>query len=145
MTLSSFVVGLLLAGAAAPSDPAPHRTAVQAVPACPVENTQIRAMAHRFMSSPSFAESRQRLGLGALTPADLRLLTDATDAAACNVLRERVPLTPRKYPRVATYYRVGSHYLVIFTQVVPPGETYITWHPLIVLDSSFAFRDAFAM
>lgn len=138
--LSGLATAVLLAGTHLAA-----QTDARATSACPSEDPRARAMAHRFLSSPSFAESRGRLGMEAASPAELRLLADGADADACAALAERVPLTPRKYPRVATYYRVGSHYLVIFTQVVPPGETYITWHPLIVLDDGFTFRDAFAM
>jgi hypothetical protein len=117
----------------------------EAVAVCPTENPQTRAMVERFMTSTSFADSRQALGLGTLTATSVRLLTDSADSATCTTLRSRVQLTPRKYPRIATYYRVGNVYVVATSQVVPPNETHIAWHPLYVLDTSFTFKTALAM
>lgn len=145
MNSSALILALALAGPAASGEQPADLAMTRTVAVCPPENADTRAMVNRFMTSSSFAATRQQLGLGTLGASEVRLLTDTSDSGACTTLKNRVQLTPRRYPRIATYYRVGGVYLVATTQVVPPNETYITWHPLYVLDTAFALKDAFAM
>jgi hypothetical protein len=80
-------------------------------------------------------------------PANVVLLTDATNAAACQRLRDmvRTPSTQTRYPRAFSYYYADGFYFVSYTWVVPQGRVYTGFAPLVVLRSDFTYVDTFGM
>ena len=112
---------------------------------CPAEDPSARGIAERFMTSESFVAERQELGIGDLPRDSLLLLTDAADGNACRTINEQLVLEDQSYPRAATYYRMGSRYLIVTTTQVPPDRLYPGWQQLIVLDESLRPIHGFAM
>lgn len=112
---------------------------------CPAETATARRIANRFMTSDTYVEERQALGIGDLTQADVLLLTDTADAVTCRALNEAITLQARPFPRVATYFRVGTRLMVITTTQVPPDRLFLGWEHLLVLDTGLRPLDGFAM
>jgi hypothetical protein len=112
--------------------------------ACPTEQSLVRANALAFATSQDYAGARTRHNVPAATPADVRLLQGAADAAACAQLHAWVDANsdspPERWHR--TFYRVGNYFYVALTQVssapatVPPGYTLVSLahHPLYILN-----------
>jgi hypothetical protein len=138
LLLSALAAAMLLAGIASPMTAAPGDLSAPAVQEsiCPPDDPRARANVDRFMTSPTFADDRQRLEIGDRSPADVRGLADLTDAEACRALNEAITLGKRPYPRLKTYYTVGNYYLVATITVVPEDRIYLSFEPLLILDRS---------
>lgn len=144
-TIAPLLLALLLAPAQEASR-SPGPLAVDAAPSvCPAENARARAITHRFLTSPAFAQFRTAHGMGGVDPASLRLLTDAVDGPACQKLRDMIGITPARYPRVLTYYSAGGFYFAATTWVLPPDRMWISHAPLLVFDGQLNYLDAYAM
>ena len=122
----------------------PRAVAAQAV--CPTEGNATRAKVVRLLTSQSRAELRQQYGLTNVDPAHLVLLTDAVNGAACQQLRDIVkPGQSGRYPQVFSYYYADGFYFVAFAWVVPAGQVWTAYAPVMVFRSDFTYVDAFAM
>jgi hypothetical protein len=125
----------------------PGREAVQAaLPACPPEQPDTRDMIRRFLTSPNHEPSRQVTGLVGVSPADVRLLSDPADAAACNGLHPGGPVGESGAWRW-TFYAAGGKYFIALHYVDPPGATLqrVGFAPLFVYDASFNRIGGYAM
>ncbi|HSU14722.1 hypothetical protein [Longimicrobium sp.] len=98
----------------------------------------------RFLTAENWATPRQQYGITA-AESSLVLLTDGSDAAACQRLRAMVQPVNARYPQVFSYYRAGGFYFVAFTWVVPDGRIWTGFSPLLVLNSDFTVVNSFAM
>lgn len=124
----------------------PRFGAAQA-PACPAELEMARLNAVALASSPDFARARALDGIPAAAPADVRLLRDPADAAACTRLHAWLNANnaapAERWNR--SFYRVGNLYYVSVVQTstrpdtIPPGYVWIELphHALFVLDLEF--------
>jgi hypothetical protein len=113
-------------------------------------------IATHYAASPSSARSRQHEHIPTATLADVRLLTDSTDAETCRKVLAGVqrfisaqggtlaPTTPE-------FYQVGDLYYAVLVlhehhPIVPPGYVYIDgrWTPLLILNQNFEVVAAIA-
>jgi hypothetical protein len=134
----------LLSGLAACTAVLPQHAAAQST--CPPEAGNSRAHMVRFLTSESRAALRQQHGITGVNPANVVLLTDAADMAACQRLRSTVqPGQAGRYPTVASYYKADGFYFVSVVWVVPAGWIWTAFSPLLVFRSDFSFVESFAM
>lgn len=121
------------------------RTAAAAQTTCPAEAARTRNNVVRFLTGENWASDRQAYGI-AVSPSSLELMTDATDAAACQQLRAMVgePQNAR-YPQVFSYYKAGGFYFVAFTWVLPEGRIWTGFTPLVILRNDFSYVDTYGM
>jgi hypothetical protein len=112
---------------------------------CPADKATARGIVERFLTSPNTFAMRQERGMGSVRIANLRVLTDAQDAAICQEFNASIKLDGGRYPRTATYYYADGFYFVPTTWVDPPGSIYLTFAPLLVFDAQRNFVEAFAM
>lgn len=141
---SSTLLVTLLCGLTACTAVRPQRVAAQST--CPPEAGNSRAQVVRLLTSESWAALRQQHGMTGVNPANVVLLTDAADSAACQRLRSTVkPGQAGRYPTVASYHKADGFYFVSVVWVVPPGRIWTAFSPLLVFRSDFSFVESFAM
>ena len=113
---------------------------------CPPEANETRAKVIRFLTSERHAAFRQQYGITGVNAANVVLLTDAANSAACQQLRGMVkPGQSGRYPTVASYYYADGFYFVPVVWVIPAGRIWTAYSPLFVFRSDFSYVDAFAM
>jgi hypothetical protein len=106
--------------------PATARPGLASPPACgdSVQFSRIRARTVMAFSRNPRIPANVR-GLGEVDPAQLRLLTDAGDAAVCRALRtviDRAPERATARPLAMTAYQAGGYYIVVLTPNRPHAE-----------------------
>jgi hypothetical protein len=82
---------------------------------CPTvtDNPESRELVTALITDPGYAEQRQVAGLPALDVSHLRLLTDASDMAACRTIRERIVATEYlQSPWLVAFYTVDGYYFL---------------------------------
>jgi hypothetical protein len=114
--------------------------------ACPPEQPDTRDMIRKLLTSPNYEPSRQEMGLVGVSPADVRLLSDPADTAACNGLHSGGPVGESGAWRW-TFYTAGGKYFIALHYVDPPGAALqrVGFAPLFVYDSSFNRIGGYAM
>jgi|GEM_PF-3540979 len=138
---TTFLLAMLLVGAPIRPEPAVETQ----TGACTVDNSKGRAMAVRFLTSPSLAGTRQAAGMGAVNASNLRLLTPLRDSAVCQALSTKVQLPAARYPRTLTFYYADGFYFVPVTWIVPQDRIWIAHAPLLVFDQNLNLVDSYAM
>lgn len=113
-------------------------------PLCPGADAHARGMVVRFLTSPNTLAERQARGMAAVSPRDIRVLTDEQDAAVCRQFRDTIQLGQGRYPRTSTYYRANGFFFVATRSVVPPDRVYLGHAALLVFDSNLNFIDSYA-
>lgn len=116
--------------------------------ACPTPHTLHAAVASNLLSNASFKPARDSLGMAAVTPAGLRLLTDAQDQAACNQLRQMVAsggaIGTSTLPWA--FYTAGGNYIIVSAAPpAPEGEARTGLSYVAVISPSFVLRKAFVL
>jgi hypothetical protein len=123
----------------------PQPSTEPVLPACPEEQPRTRRLVEKLLTATGHESSRQEMGLVGVSPANIRLLTDASDAAACNALHPGGPVGTSGDWRW-TFYMAGGRYFVSFHYVDPPGANQrIGFNPLLVYDANFQRIGEYAM
>jgi hypothetical protein len=105
---------------------------------CPPDDPDSREMVTRFVTRPSWQADRDTLGWW--TPvyaSQIRLLTDATDAAACNQIIAAVGAPDWKPGWRWTAYQVNGLYFVAKRRARTDGSLGFGFSPLFILDANF--------
>jgi hypothetical protein len=115
------------------------------LPACPEEQPRTRGLVEKLLTATGHESSRQEMGLVGVSPASVRLLTEASDAAACNALHPGGPVGTSG-PWRWTFYTAGGKYFVAFHYVDAPGANLrVGFKPLLVYDANFQRIGEYAM
>jgi hypothetical protein len=124
---------------AAAQEPRPATTPGVCTAETPPARDQVRAA----LADPEIADVLERAGLGAVEPADVRVLYNPRDTDACARLQTVVP---RAYPVHgplapwnATYFRAGDRYIVTVT-LDPDAELdqpMPAWGQTLIVDEGF--------
>jgi hypothetical protein len=123
---------------------ASSREAYAEAPVCPAEHEFARQTVEKMLNSPGLSRERTETGVSGLGTAQLRLLTDLRDAAACQRLNSLLGVSGR-YPQWRwTAYQAGSFYFVAYRRVTPAGEL-PHFLPLMILDQNFNRVNVFAL
>ena len=104
------------------------------VSACPAENASVRGRVEGLIRSAAAQALRERDGWASVRVADLRLLTDVSDAAACQWLRDNITFPPGA--RTTVFYGANGFYVVGSERVrdLPPGTILLGgWEAVIVI------------
>lgn len=144
MLVIPIIVATLLSGSSS-HGPAATRTLSPTDPTtCPAENPKTRDLVVRFLSHPSFATARSDMGTSGLTAADVRLLSDAQDAAACARLNETFGASGREGEWIWSYFKAGNRYFVSIRHA-DTTQFRLGFVPLFVYDESFTRIGGYAM
>lgn len=146
--ISTASILLLLAGAGGrvPWAPSGQEAAwVTAAAPCPEAVPRTRALIEKFLTSQAHVSSREETGTTGVSTNQIRLLTDAADAATCTRLNEIMGGTGTSGSWAWTYYAVGGRYFVAMRYVNSGGVQRIGWVPLLVYDQNFNRIAAYAM
>jgi|SRR5882724_9877459 len=105
---------------------------------CPPDSSVTRGAVLKFLTSPGFADDRTQLGITVADTANLRVLVDSTDVAACQWFRQQITV-PTDRPRTSAYYRVGGFFFIPSVPRCAP----CLWHGgLAVFDTTFTLKKA---
>ena len=122
---------------------------------CPVATQAGTRVVSRLLSSPEYADTRQRHGLP--QSSTTRTLNDAQDATACNriyqFLATKTTQTDWRAKWNPSFYAAGGYYYVVLAPKPvdapppPPGTARfdLRWKPVYVLDSQFALVASLGM
>lgn len=89
---------------------------------CPVGGAGHVAYVRRFFSAEETRPLREQFGLLAVSPGDIRLLTDARDSATCQRMAQAVTLDQTgPYPKIWRGFKAGDFYIMSVSTDVPPG------------------------
>jgi hypothetical protein len=124
------LLALLLA-----SSVTPRRGLAQS--SCPPDGPRSRDLVARFLTRAGFGSDRVELGLDGATMAGVRVLADATDAAACQQLAAAVDSGSAGPNWRWTGYRVGNYYFVAFRRSETATGKWLGFVPLYIFDTSF--------
>lgn len=124
------LAGLLLAATITPQ-------AARAQTTCPPDGQGSRAIVERFLARPGFGPDRAQLSLAGATMSNVRVLTDASDAAACQSLSTAVGATSAGPNWRVTFYRVGNYYFVAFRRSETANTRWLGFVPLYIFDTAF--------
>jgi hypothetical protein len=105
---------------------------------CPEDHPKSREMLTRFLTRPSWQPDRDSIGFW--TPvyaSQIRLLTDATDAAACQRIIAAVGAPDWQPGWRWTAYQVNGLYFVAKRSVLTPGSHRFGFSPLFILNANF--------
>lgn len=114
---------------------------------CTSETEQGRRVVTEFATQ--YGSGSRPAGVPVVDASQIRLLTDANDAAVCQQLFNRYQserLNPGTAPsdRHWTYYQVGSFYYIVVTRISPPVQytseglrVRLGWTPLLIFNSNF--------
>lgn len=123
--------------------------AVQGVQACQVDaKGSGRRIVNSFLTQPGYADSRADTGTAGLDTTDVRHLADPADTQECITINTNLGWPdPQSRPESWMYFRStqGHLFLVNILPPTPPGEIWLRWTPMLVLDSSYALLEALAM
>lgn len=144
--------GLVLFGFAGFSF-APDKVVVNTVPqgvhACQVDaDGRGHRIVNRFLTSSGFADAREETGAAGLDTADVRFLSDPVDTQECIQLNTDFGWSdPHSPPESWMYFRSnrGHVFLVYIRPPDPPGEIWLRWTPMLVLDSTYNLLGSYAM
>jgi hypothetical protein len=124
----------------------PRRTPIHPPAApCPAAVPHTRALVEKFLTSDAHASSRQETGTAGVSTSEIRLLTDAADAAACWRLNDLLGGAGTHGSWVWSYYAAGGRYFVAMQYVDPADTERIGWVPVLVYDQGFNRVGAYAM
>lgn len=115
---------------------------------CTAETEQGRRLVVEFATQ--YGSGSRPAGVPVVDASQIRLLTNATDAAACQQLFYAW-MGQRQDPETAptdqhwTYYQVGTQYYVVVTRVSPPVQqnpdgtlrVRLGWTPILVFDPNY--------
>jgi hypothetical protein len=115
---------------------------------CPAETEQGRRLVVEFATQ--YGSGSRPAGVPVVDASQIRLLTDAHDAGACQQLFYAW-MGQRREPETAptdqhwTYYQVGSQFYVVVTRVSPPVQqnpdgtlrVRLGWTPILVFAQNF--------
>ena len=104
---------------------------------CPPDGSGSRELIYRFLTRTGFGPDRSELGLTGATMSDVRVLSDATDAAACQQLATAVDAASAGASWRWTGYRVGSYYFVSFRRSETANSKWLGFVPLYIFDTTF--------
>ena len=104
---------------------------------CPADGARSRELVIRFLTRSGFGPDRSDLGLAGATVTSIRVLSDATDAAACQQLAVAVDAASAGPNWRWTVYRVGSYYFVAFRRSETANTKWLGFVPLYIFDTSF--------
>ena len=138
---------LLLSGAGrVPGAPPNQMTGpVTAVAPCPEAAPRTRALIEKFLTSQAHVSSREETGTTGVPTSQIRLLTDAADAAICTRLNEMMGGAGSYGSWVWSYYAAGGRYFVAMKHVDSGGVQRIGRVPLLVYDQDLNRIGAYAM
>jgi hypothetical protein len=103
---------------------------------CPVDHPTSRAIAERFLTRATYAADRQQVGIAGYSAADLRLLTDSSDADQCARFAALLGGTGMTGEWQWSIYKVGAVYLVATHHVRSEGGYSMEMLPLVVFDAN---------
>jgi hypothetical protein len=107
---------------------------------CPADDPKSRAMVTRFLTRPSWQADRDSIGFWTpVYPAQVRLLTDATDAIACQRIAGIVGASGSRPGWAWTAYEVNNLYFVANRSVEVNGEFRLGFSPMYIFDGNFQF------
>jgi hypothetical protein len=93
--------------------------------ACPAASLRQTAYVRQFFAAPESRPFRERYGLLAVRPGDVRELTDEHDAEVCERMARAVTLSQTgAYPKVWRGYRAGEFYIMAVSRELPRGVFY---------------------
>jgi hypothetical protein len=141
----------LLVGSVPPQQP--ERSGA-AFAACPAESDEVHWLALNLATSEAYATARSIAALPLMSPSQVRVLTDASDAALCqrmlsHIQQRGVDLTGS----VVVYYQAGAYYLAVVTYPrpepppAPAGYVHIRtgWTTTFVFNPSLSQATALAL
>jgi hypothetical protein len=105
---------------------------------CPPDDPRSREMLTRFLTRPSWQPDRDSIGFR--TPVEvrqIRLLTDAADAATCHKIVATVGAPDWQPGWRWTAYQVNGLYFVAKRSVPTDGSLRFGFSPLFILDTNF--------
>jgi hypothetical protein len=105
---------------------------VQPTTSCPADHPDSRELVNRFLSLSGFAADRTELGLGGVSPASARVLSDASDAV-CDQFKSQIDASGTT-GWDWTAYEVGSYYFVAFRRT--DGELHLGHVPLYIFTTN---------
>jgi hypothetical protein len=112
---------------------------------CPGEVPRTRALVEKLLTEPAYETARQEVNLIGVQPAQVRLLTDATDANTCWALNAKFGGAGASGRWQWSYYNVGDKYFVVM-QYAQSGNTFRAGLvPLIILDGNLNQVGGYAM
>jgi hypothetical protein len=121
---------------------APSAAAAQST--CPPDHQASRALVNGYMTGENFVRHRQSIGVAGLTPADVRILADATDLSACQRFVSQFGAFGSHPNWYWSAYRVGDHYIIAWRYVSTDGSLRIGLTPWVILDQNFVQVGGFA-
>ena len=137
MSLIHVLITTMLAGAVPSSDSGQWHAAGDSV--CPAPRPAQLGRLRQFFARPESERFRERHGLLAIRPGEVRALAGEQDEAACARMREAVRIEQtERYPKVWRGYQAGDFYFMVVSTDVPPGVLYYGSGGLIVLDRNMA-------
>jgi len=108
---------------------------------CPLDRPDARrVVADFFTKTPN---DRTDLGIALADTANVRVLTDSTDAAACQWFRAEITLSAEP-PRDWVFYKVGAFYFISIVHA-PQCNLCLRHDGLAIFDSTFTLRKALGM
>lgn len=126
--------------------------------ACPPESEQSHRLALNLATSELYARRRQTAALPLVAVSQVRVLTDASDAALCqrmlsHIQQRAVASGGDLTGSVVVYYQAGDYYLAVVTNPrpepppPPPGYVHIRtgWTAVFVFNPSLSQATALAL
>jgi hypothetical protein len=114
---------------------------------CPAANSLQPEVASYFLTGDQFVMVRDSLGVGSLTPANLRLLTDSQDQAACSQLRQMIAaggaIGPSNEPWA--FYTAGGFYFLVSAAEPPANRASTSLSYLAVVNPFFQLLKGFRL
>ena len=90
--------------------------------ACPAASPRQAAYVRQFFAAPESRPFRERHGLLAVRPGDVRALTDEHDAEICQRIARAMTLAQTgPYQKIWRGYQAGDFYIMAVTRELPPG------------------------
>lgn len=111
---------------------------------CPAPDEVAHRRAMIYLTHPGYAEDRQPLGLDGYPPAQVRVLTDATDLAMCQRLVAQFGVSGSHPNWHWSAYKIGSYYLVSWRWESTDGSMRLGLTPWIIVDENLSQYGGFA-
>ena len=104
---------------------------------CPPDGPGSRELVSRFLTRTGFGSDRSELGLTGATMSNVQVLSDATDAAACQQLAAALDIGTAGPNWRWTGYRIGDYYFVAFRRSETATGKWLGFVPLYIFDTTF--------
>lgn len=113
---------------------------------CPTGNASTRRLVEIVIQDTDRAENYASGGTWGATPEDIRMLTDDTDADACQYFNDIVSEERSTPPWLSAYYKAGNYYFIASRYQLSEDQMFRLGHGSVaVLDSEWNVVEVFAV